>query len=98
MPRQLPTCFSIQQNGRLKMDRKQTNRVTMFRTVEGVLDQNSAVWNGMAPFVEVVLEFKSKLAAIDGSAQRQETSMHGASGDKTAAREALEDVLFLASE
>ena len=80
------------------MNRRQTNKVTMYKTVDGVLDQNNAVWNGMAPFAAAVVEFKGKLAAIDASAQKQETSMHGAAGDKNDARDALEDVLFLMCE
>ena len=77
------------------MDRVQTNRVTMYKTVAGYLDESNEVWNGMAPFAEALLRFKEKLQAIDASAQRQETSMHGAGRDKTDARHDLEDVLFL---
>lgn len=80
------------------MDRVQTNRVTMYKTVAGYLDESNEVWNGMAPFAEALVQFKDKLQAIDATAQRQETSMHGASGDRAEARDALEDVLFLICE
>ncbi|MBC8030276.1 MAG: hypothetical protein H7Z16_09210 [Pyrinomonadaceae bacterium] len=80
------------------MDRKQTNKLTMVKTVAGVLDQNNSVWSGMAPFAAAVDQFKNKIAAIDAAAQKQETSLHGAAGDKANARDALEDVLFLTCE
>ncbi len=80
------------------MNRTQINRVTMFKTVAGVLDQNSSVWNGMAPAAAAVQQFKQKIAAIDAAAQKQETPVSGAVGDKAAARDELEDVLFLTCE
>ncbi|MBC8031135.1 MAG: hypothetical protein H7Z16_13555 [Pyrinomonadaceae bacterium] len=80
------------------MNRTQTNRVTMFKTVDGYLDQNNSVWNGMAPLVAAVQQFQQKIAAIDTAAQKQETPVSGAAGDKAAARDALEDVLFLTCE
>ena len=80
------------------MDRKQTNKVTMFKTVDGYLAQKSAVWSGMPPLVVAVDQFKDKLAAIDAAAQKQETPLQGATGDKNQARDALEDVLFLTCE
>jgi hypothetical protein len=52
------------------MDKKQTNRVTMFKTVAGCLDENSSVWNGMAPLVTAVQQLKDKIAAIDDAAQK----------------------------
>jgi DNA repair exonuclease SbcCD ATPase subunit len=79
------------------MDRAQTNRVTMFKSVEAFLDQNNSVWSGMAPLVAAVQQFKDKLASIDDAAQKQETPI-GAVGDKAAAREELEEVLFLSCE
>ena len=80
------------------MHRRQTNRVTMYKTVAVVLDENNEVWNGMPLFAEAVQQFKDKLQAIDATAERQETSMHGAAGERTEARETLEDVLFLTCE
>jgi hypothetical protein len=79
------------------MDQAQTNRVTMYKTVAAYLDSQNAVWNGMAPFVVAVHDFKNKLAAIDDAAQQQEAPS-GASDSKAGARDALEDVLFLTSE
>jgi hypothetical protein len=80
------------------MERKLTNRVTMFKTVDGYLDQKNSVWNGMAPFAAAVQQLKQKLVAIDTAAQKQETPVSGAAGDKAAARDGLEDVLFLMCE
>jgi hypothetical protein len=77
------------------MDRKLTNRVTMFKTVEVVLNQNSNVWSGMAPFASAVQELKANIDAIDSTAQKQETPVSGAVQDKLDARDALEDVMFL---
>lgn len=80
------------------MDRKLTNRVTMFKTVAVVLDQNNTVWDKIAPLVTAVQQFKDKITAIDAAAQKQETPVSGAVDDKAAARDALEDVLFLICE
>lgn len=80
------------------MDRTQTNRLTMCKTVSGYLDQNNSVWSGMAPLVAALGQFKNKIAAIDVAAQKQETPVTGAAGDKAAARDGLEDVLFLMCE
>jgi hypothetical protein len=79
------------------MDTYQTNRVTMFKTVAAYLDGNTSVWNAIAPLQTAVADLKDKLSAIDNSAQKQDTPT-GAVDDKAAAREALEDVLFLTCE
>jgi hypothetical protein len=79
------------------MDTEQTNRVTMFKTVSSYLDANSSVWSGMVPLQTAVTQFKSKITAIDATVQKQETPS-GAAIDKSAARDALEDVLFLTCE
>lgn len=79
------------------MDTSQTNQITMFKTVAAYLDDNSAVWNGMAPLVTAVTDFKAKISALDNSVQKQDAPT-GAADDKAAAREALEDVLFLMCE
>jgi hypothetical protein len=76
------------------MNNDQTNRVTMFKTTMGVLDENNAIWSPMAPFGDAVTRFKNKVSAIDTAAQKQETPT-GATEDKAGARDALEDVLFL---
>ncbi len=80
------------------MDRKLTNRVTMFKTVAAVLDQNNSIWSGMAPLATAVQAFKAKVTAIDAAAQKQETPVSGAVDEKAGARDALEDVLFLTCE
>jgi hypothetical protein len=79
------------------MDRVQTNRVGMFKTVTAFLDQNNSVWSGMAPLATAVQQLKHKIAAIDGAAQMQGMPT-GAADDKAAAREALEEVVFLTCE
>ena len=79
------------------MDTKQTNRVTMFKTVDSYLDDNNSVWSGMEPMQAAVAKFKARIIAIDRAAQVQETPS-GAADDKEAARDALEDVLFLMCE
>ena len=76
------------------MTNAQTNRITMFKTTIGVLDENSAIWNAMTPFAGAVTRFKNKVSAIDTAAQKQQ-SPTGATQDKAEARDALEDVLFL---
>jgi len=69
----------------------------MFKTVTAVLDENNFLWNSMAPFTTAATAFKGKVTAIDAAAQKQETPT-GATQDKADARDALEDVLFLACE
>jgi hypothetical protein len=79
------------------MNNVQTNRVTMYKTTIAVLDENNAIWIPMAPFADAVTRLKNKVSAIDTAAQKQETPT-GATLDKAGARDALEDVLFLACE
>jgi hypothetical protein len=79
------------------METEQRNRVTMFKTVSAYLDDNNSVWSEMAPLQTAVTQFKNKIATIDVAVQKQEAPI-GASGDKAAARDALEDVLFLTCE
>src|SRR5437764_127056 len=79
------------------MNNDQTNRVTMYKTTIGVLDENNANWNTMTPFADAVTRLKNKVSAIDTAAQKQETPT-GATQGKAGARDALEDVLFLACE
>jgi hypothetical protein len=79
------------------MTNDQTNRVTMYKTTIGVLDDNNAIWNTMTPFADAVTRFKNKVSAIDTAAQKQETPT-GATQGKAGARDALEDVLFLMCE
>jgi transketolase N-terminal domain/subunit len=80
------------------MNQEQTNRVTMFKTTNGVLEENQSIWSGMAAMVGAVQDFKDVIAAIDHSAQTQETPTIGAAMDKHSARDSLEDVLFLICE
>jgi hypothetical protein len=76
------------------MDQVQTNRTTMFNTVAAYLDSHNPVWSGMAPLAAAVLALKEKIVAIATAAQQQETPL-GVTDSKAAARDALEDVLFL---
>jgi hypothetical protein len=79
------------------MDIKQTNRVNMFKTVAAYLDRHNLIWSTMAPLAAAVQTFNDKIAAIDAASREQETPS-GAAENKAAAREALEDVLFLTCE
>jgi hypothetical protein len=69
----------------------------MYKTTIAVLDENNAIWSPMAPFADAVTRLMNKVSAIDTAAQKQETPT-GATLDKAGARDALEDVLFLACE
>ena len=80
------------------MDREQTNRVTMYKTVSAYMGENTSVWSVMPRMVTAVQHLNDNCAAIDVAAQQQETAIMGASQDKAAARTALEDVLFLMCE
>ena len=80
------------------METKQINRITMFKTVSLYLGQNNSVWSSMPQMVTAVEEFENTLTAIDEAAQKQDIPTSGITGDKSATRDALEDVLFLTSE
>ena len=80
------------------MEQKQSNRVTMFKTTIGILNDNQPVWSATAPFVTAVQDLNDVIAAIDQSAQTQEIPRTGVTVDKHSARESLEDVLFLTCE
>src|SRR5260221_2495449 len=79
------------------MNTKQTNNVTMLKTVDAYLDQNTSVWSAMTPLATAIQSLKTKIGDIDIAAQKQQTPS-GATDDKAEARDALEDVLFLACE
>ena len=66
------------------MEQKQSNRVTMFKTTIGILNDNQSVWSGTAPFVTAVQDLNDVISAIDHSAQTQETPMTGVTVDKQA--------------
>lgn len=69
----------------------------MFKTVAAYLDDNTSVWSVIAPLQALVTQLKSNISAIDSSAQKQDTPT-GAADDKAAARETLENFLFLMCE
>ena len=79
------------------MNTKQTNNVTMLKTVDAYLDQNTSVWSAMTPLATAIQSLKTKIGDIDIAAQKQQTPS-GATDDKAEARDALEDVLFLTCE
>src|SRR5438067_3196732 len=79
------------------MNTEQTNRVNMFKATSAYLADHNSVWSSMAPFATAVTQLNDKTAAIDVAAQKQETPT-GATQDKAASRDALEDVLFLMCE
>lgn len=80
------------------MDTRQTNKITMFKTVSAFLHDNNSVWRGMPKMVTEVQQFTDLISAIDLAAQKQETPITGVTMNKTDARDALEDVLFLICE
>ena len=79
------------------MDTRETNKVTMHKTVDAFLDKSNSIWNDMAPFVNATQRLKANLAAIDAAVQKQEAPS-GAGAGKAAAREALEDAAFLMAQ
>lgn len=46
------------------MNTVQTNRVTMYKTVDSVLDDNNSVWSSMAQMQTAVAQLKTNLIAI----------------------------------
>lgn len=79
------------------MDTNLANRITMLKTTGAYLDANGTVWNSMAPMQAAVQTYKQKLVAIDDGTRKQQTPS-GATEEKAAARDALEDVAFLMCE
>lgn len=80
------------------MDTAQANRVTMFKTVSAHLAQHNSIWSGTPLMVTAVQQLNDTIAAINVAAQKQETATMGTVQDKGAARDGLEDVLFLMCE
>ena len=80
------------------MDRRQTNRITMFKTTALNLRDNQSVWSGMTLFADAVQRLNDLIASLDEAAQSQEVPITGPAVDKASARDALEDVLFLVCE
>jgi hypothetical protein len=80
------------------MDRRQTNRITMFKTTALNLRENQSVWGGMTLFADAVQRLNDLIASLDNAAQTQQVPITGATVDKASARDALEDVLFLVCE
>jgi hypothetical protein len=76
------------------MRTNQTNRQAMFKIVAKHLDDHNEVWSGMSPLTVAVQTFKGKILGVDNVVEQQETPK-GATDSKAAAREELEDVLFL---
>ena len=79
------------------MEVKLTNRVTMIKTTGAYMAEQHAVWNTMAPMQAAMTELDAKIVEIDTAAQQHQTP-NGATADKADARDALEDVMFLACE
>jgi hypothetical protein len=79
------------------MDTRETNKVTMHKTVDSFLDKSNSIWNDMAPFANATQRLKANLAAIDSAVQKQEAPS-GAGAGKAAARDALEDAAFLMAQ
>jgi len=79
------------------MNNKDTNRLAMIRTTHDYLAGANSIWNSMTPFAAAVTELNAKLADMDATAQQQEAPS-GATADKAAARNHLEDVTFLACQ
>src|SRR5215471_1552768 len=92
------THHSLKTEGGSSMRVTQANRIRMFKAANLILHENQTVWSGMAPFVTAAQQFTDKIAEIDLTAQKQDTATAGATLDRATARDALEDVLFLASE
>ena len=53
------------------MERKKTNRITMFKTTALNLSNNQSVWSGMAPFVDAVQRLNGKITELDEAARNQ---------------------------
>jgi hypothetical protein len=80
------------------MNTDQMNRINMFKAVNAYLNQNTIVWETMAPMVAAITQLGNKINAIDVAAQKQDMPTSGAVLDKASARDALEDILFLNNE
>lgn len=60
----------------------QENKLSMYRVVEKLLDDNSIIWNGTPAFVTTKNAFSSKIAAISTASQQQQTINTGIATDK----------------
>jgi hypothetical protein len=69
----------------------------MIKTTSSFMAENHAVWNTMTRLQAAMTKVDAKIVEIDAAAQQHETP-DGATVDKEEARDALEDVMFLACE
>ena len=79
------------------MDQKFVNRITMFKAVADYLEQHSSVWTGVVSIERAVQEFGEKISLLDTATVIKETPT-GAAEEKAAARESLEEPLFITCE
>src|ERR1041384_2515303 len=70
------------------------NQVTMFKTSIAQMNDNQTIWSGMPALADAMTRAQAKLDIIDATAELHETPS-GAAEDKEAARDLLEDRLFL---
>lgn len=71
---------------------KQENKMSMYRVVEKLLDDNNIIWNGTPAFVTTKTAFSSKLTAISTASQQQQAIITGISTDKNILKTSLVDI------
>lgn len=71
------------------MNQVQENRMSMAYAVVQVLDENTAIWNGLPGIVQAHTEFKANIAATEGALSKQVVDITGHAKDKTAAEESM---------
>lgn len=75
----------------------QTNRLAMYKEVDSYMARHNDVWSEMSPLTVALQTFKGKILDADNAVQLQETPT-GATDTKAAARDELEEVVFLTGE
>lgn len=76
------------------MDDRQENQVTMIYAVKELLDLNTVVWSGDAPFSASYALLNAQIAIIDVQRPLQLTNTSGAAIDKQTKRITLQDQTF----
>lgn len=70
------------------------NRLSMFKALKKVLDDNNGIWSGLAAYVTAVADFFAKIVEIEQVGAVQESDTKGVTEDKTNYREVLEEQAY----
>lgn len=71
------------------MDARKENKLSSYKAVETVLDENQNIWQGLVAFVAAVAAFKTSIQTINGLEQSRNGGTKGVTASKQAKRDAM---------